>query len=199
MSTGPDAARPRLPHAARHVRAAGRVAVAATLGMSVSYIDRQTLAAIAPAVRSALAIDHTQFGWLAQRVLDGLPRRRAGRRRRRRPARRAARLRGGGRRLVDRRRRACARDVVRDALRARASCSAPRRRPPSPPRHRRSGGPSRRARRSAAYGLLFTGSSLGAMVAAPLALSLEGRYGFRAAFVGTAVVGLALDPVLALR
>jgi predicted MFS family arabinose efflux permease len=49
-------------------------------------------------------------------------------------------------------------------------------------------------RRSAAYGLLFTGSSLGAMIAAPLALSIEGAFGFRAAFLGTAVIGLAWIP-----
>src|SRR5687767_9032185 len=40
------------------------IAVIATLGMSVSYIDRQTLAAIAPSVTKALAIDNTQYGWL---------------------------------------------------------------------------------------------------------------------------------------
>ena len=45
-------------------RAGWGVAVAATLGMSVSYIDRQTLAAIAPSVRSAFDLNHTQFGWL---------------------------------------------------------------------------------------------------------------------------------------
>jgi ACS family hexuronate transporter-like MFS transporter len=49
-------------------------------------------------------------------------------------------------------------------------------------------------RRSAAYGLLFTGSSVGAMIAAPLALSIEGSHGFRAAFLGTAVVGLVWIP-----
>src|SRR5688572_27156408 len=44
--------------------AAWGVALVATLGMSVSYIDRQTLAAIAPEVTRALAIDNTQYGWL---------------------------------------------------------------------------------------------------------------------------------------
>src|SRR6478736_5469919 len=46
-------------------RASGwAVALVATLGMSVSYVDRQTLAAIAPSVTKALAIDNTQYGWL---------------------------------------------------------------------------------------------------------------------------------------
>src|SRR5688500_19119894 len=50
---------------AREARRSGwGVAIAATLGMSVSYIDRQTLAAIAPAVKKALDIDHTHYGWL---------------------------------------------------------------------------------------------------------------------------------------
>jgi predicted MFS family arabinose efflux permease len=49
-------------------------------------------------------------------------------------------------------------------------------------------------RRTAAFGLLFTGSSLGSMIAAPLALSLDGRYGFRIAFAGTAAVGLLWIP-----
>jgi MFS transporter, ACS family, hexuronate transporter len=51
------------------------------------------------------------------------------------------------------------------------------------------------ARRPAAYGLLFTGSSIGAMIAAPLAVWLEARYGIRFAFVGTALVGLAWIPL----
>ena len=41
------------------------VAIVATSAMSVSYIDRQTLAALAPTVRTALSIDHTHYGWLA--------------------------------------------------------------------------------------------------------------------------------------
>src|SRR5437868_4812302 len=45
-------------------RSAWPVAVVATLGMSVSYVDRQTLSAIAPSVRTALDIDHKGFGWL---------------------------------------------------------------------------------------------------------------------------------------
>jgi len=43
-------------------------------------------------------------------------------------------------------------------------------------------------------GLLFTGSSIGAMIAAPLAVRLTRTHGFRFAFVGTALVGLAWLP-----
>src|SRR6188768_1056594 len=52
------------PDAPTSEKAAWAVAACATLGMSVSYIDRQTLAAIAPSVTKALAIDNTQYGWL---------------------------------------------------------------------------------------------------------------------------------------
>ena len=77
--------------------AAGRnpwlVAIVATLAMSVSYLDRQTLAAIAPTIRAELHISHERFGWrgaafalaclvcapLSRVVVDrlGRPRRRA--------------------------------------------------------------------------------------------------------------------------
>jgi ACS family hexuronate transporter-like MFS transporter len=43
-------------------------------------------------------------------------------------------------------------------------------------------------------GLLFTGSSFGAMLAAPLAVGVTARYGFRFAFVATAAVGLLWLP-----
>src|SRR5579883_1777643 len=41
------------------------IAVVATLAMSVSYVDRQVVAAIATSVRAALGFDATHFGWLA--------------------------------------------------------------------------------------------------------------------------------------
>ena len=40
------------------------IALVATLAMTVSYIDRQTLAALAPTVKNALGIGHAQYGWL---------------------------------------------------------------------------------------------------------------------------------------
>lgn len=41
------------------------VAVVATLTMTVSYIDRSTLAALAPSVKDALQISGAELGWLA--------------------------------------------------------------------------------------------------------------------------------------
>ncbi|MEO6419467.1 MAG: MFS transporter, partial [Polyangiaceae bacterium] len=48
--------------------------------------------------------------------------------------------------------------------------------------------------RSAGVGLLFTGSSVGAMIAAPTAIALNKHFGWRFAFVGTALVGLLWIP-----
>jgi ACS family hexuronate transporter-like MFS transporter len=43
--------------------------------------------------------------------------------------------------------------------------------------------------------LLFTGSSLGAMIAAPLASRLYGHFGWRGALLGTSIVGLSWIPL----
>lgn len=51
------------------------------------------------------------------------------------------------------------------------------------------------ADRSRGFGILFTGSSIGAMLVAPLASRLAAAYGWRTAFVLTAVIGLCWVPV----
>jgi ACS family hexuronate transporter-like MFS transporter len=169
------------------------VAIAATLGMSVSYIDRQTLAAIAPKVRSALAIDHTQYGLLvsafSMAYLVGAPS--AGAAVDRLGARRGFAVAvvlwsavAGAHALVTS-------FAMLFALRILLGATEAPSFPAAAQAIRRSLPPTYR---SAAYGLLFTGSSLGGMVAAPLALTLEGTFGFRAAFLGTAVVGLLWIP-----
>jgi ACS family hexuronate transporter-like MFS transporter len=169
------------------------VAIAATLGMSVSYIDRQTLAAIAPAVRSALAIDHAQYGWLlsafSMAYFFGAP------------AAGAAVDRLGARRgfavavvvwsVVAGAHALVTSFAMLFALRLLLGAAESPSFPAAAQAIRRS---LPKTYRSAAYGLLFTGSSLGAMIAAPLALSLEGAFGFRAAFIGTAVIGTAWIP-----
>ena len=146
--------------------------------MSVSYIDRQTLAAIAPAVRAALTIDHTQFGWLlsafSMAYLVGAPT--AGVVVDRLGARRGFAIAvvvwsvvAGAHALVTS-------FAMLFALRVLLGAAEAPSFPAAAQAIRRSLPPSRR---SAAYGLLFTGSSLGAMIAAPLALSIEDAYGFR--------------------
>ncbi|HEY8073521.1 MAG TPA: MFS transporter [Labilithrix sp.] len=187
----PDSARPlRGPSDAE---SGWPVAIAATLGMSVSYIDRQTLAAISPHVREALQIDHRQYGWLvsafSMAYLAFAP------------------LAGV---LVDRlgARRGFAIAVavwtsiaglhafavsfatlftMRLALGVSESPSFPaaaqaiRRALPG-------------ASRATAYGLLFTGSSIGGMIVAPVAVALDTRFGFRFAFLATAAAGTMWIP-----
>lgn len=179
---------------APHARSGGwLVAVAATLGMSVSYIDRQTLAAIAPTVRAALTIDHTQFGWLlsafSMAYLVGAPAAgvvvdRLGARRGFAVAVVVWSVVAGAHALVTSFATLFALRVLLGAAEAPSFPAAAQAIRRALPPHRR----------SAAYGLLFTGSSVGAMIAAPLALSIEASHGFRAAFLGTAVVGLVWIP-----
>lgn len=170
------------------------MAVAATLGMSVSYVDRQTLAAIAPAVRAALAIDHAEFGWLlsgfslaylAATPLAGAVLDRVGARRGFAAAVLVWSAVAGGHALVTSFAMLFAFRVLLGLAESPsfpAAAQAIRRALPD-------------RGRPAAYGLLFTGSSLGAMVAAPLAVALERRFGFRLSFAGTALVGFAWVPL----
>ncbi len=188
--SAPYAQRPRPPD----VRRAGwGVAIAATLGMSVSYIDRQTLAAIAPAVRTALAIDHTEFGWLlsgfSMAYLVGAPA--AGVVVDKLGARRGFAVAVVVWSLVAGAHAFATSFAILFALRVLLGAAEAPSFPAAAQAIRRS---LPAARRSAAYGLLFTGSSLGAMVAAPLAIGLSARYGFRFAFVGTAVIGTIWIP-----
>ncbi len=170
------------------------VAVVATLAMTVSYLDRQTLAAIAPTVREELGISHARFGWLgsafaiAYLVFSPV-----------------------SGRIVDRigPKRALAVAVVLWSLTSAAHAFAQGfvsllvlrallgtlESPsfPSAARTIRTALPE--SKRSAAMGLLFTGSSFGAMIAAPLATKIAHAHGFRAAFVVTAAVGLSWLPL----
>lgn len=171
-----------------------RVAVAATLGMSVSYVDRQTLAAIAPAVRAALHIDHLAYGfitgafsiaYLVGAPLAGLLLDRVGARRGMVVAVVVWSAVSGAHALAV---SFASLFALRVLLGAAESPSFP-----AAAQAIRAALPG--ASRTAAYGLLFTGSSLGAMVAAPLAVWLNARYGFRFAFVGSAAVGAAWIPL----
>lgn len=177
-----------------HEAPAWPIAIVATLGMSVSYVDRQTLAAIAPSVTKSLGIDNTRYGFLLSAFsiayLIGAP------------------LAGV---LVDRlgARRGFAAAVLVWSVVASAhafafsfgalfllrvllgAAEAPSF--PAAAQAVRHALPANR--RSLAFGMLFTGSTLGALVAAKLSIGLEIRYGFRGAFVGTALIGLLWLPV----
>jgi MFS transporter, ACS family, hexuronate transporter len=162
--------------------------------MSVSYVDRQTLAAISPTVCQALSLSDTEYGWLTSAFsiayLAFAP------------------LAGG---IIDR--IGCRKGLVWAVL-AWSCVSAAHALAPSfavlfalrillgtaeAPSFPGGAQAVRRAlpasQRSAGFGLLFTGSSIGGMVAGPLAVNLLKHTSWRAAFVGTALVGLAWVPI----
>jgi ACS family hexuronate transporter-like MFS transporter len=174
--------------------AAWALALVATLTMSVSYIDRQTLAAIAPSVQKALAIPDSAYGDLVSAFsiayLVGAP---------------AAGM------LVDRigARRGLLGAVLTwsavaalhtlvpsfgalFALRIALGFAEAPSFPGAAQTVHRALPPADRAR---GFGVLFTGSSIGAMIAPPLATWLADRFGFRAAFFGTAAAGLLWVPL----
>jgi len=190
--TSPAIARDDLPPSLPRARAWAVVSIA-VLAMTVSYVDRQALAALAPTVTSALGIDHTRYGWLTSAFsfayLVGAPL-------------------GGV--LVDRvgARRGLAGSLAAWSLIAAAHAAAPSfgallalrvllglAEAPSFP------GAAQTVRRvldggarDAGLGMIFTGSSVGAMIAGPITVALHMRFGWRAAFVGVAFVGLAWLP-----
>jgi ACS family hexuronate transporter-like MFS transporter len=170
------------------------LAGAATLTMAVSYVDRQTLAVLAVTVCASLSIDETHYGWLLSAFslayLVGAP------------------IAG---RLVDwfgARRVLLAAVLAWSAVAAAHSLAsgfaslfalrlllglaeAPSF-PGAAQTIHRALPPTERPR---AFGILYTGSSLGAMLAPPVATALEARFGWRVAFCGTALVGLAWVPL----
>lgn len=175
------------------------VAITAMLTMAVSYCDRQTLAALAPSVTSDLNLTETQYGWLGSLFafaylfatpLGGWWIERAG-------ARRGlvgsllvwssiaalhALAPGFGTLLVLR----AALGLAEGPGFPGAAQTAHRVLPP--------------AERARGFGVLFMGSSIGSMIAPPVAsLLYEHAGGWRVAFLGTAAVGVAwLVPWIAL-
>ncbi|MDI1434356.1 MFS transporter [Polyangium sorediatum] len=170
------------------------LALTATLTMAVSYVDRQALAALAPTVSKVFDLSDAQYGWLVSAFsvayLAGAP------------------FAGW---LVDHlgARRGLLGAVVAWSLVAAAHALVPSftgllvlrialglTESPSFPGAaqtiQRVLPPADRAR---GFGFLFTGSSLGAIVAPQLAPFLEKNWGLRIAFLGTAIVGLAWVPL----
>lgn len=185
MTTAPAPLRPAL---------AWSLAIGATLTMAVSYFDRQALPAISPTLIPALGMTLEEYGLLGTAFnfayLIGSP------------------LAG---RLIDRvgPRRGLLGAVIawsviaalhalipgygvlftlRIALGLTESPSFPG----AAKTIQRALPPADRAR---AFGLLFTGSSLGALLAPLLASWLTHHYGWRVAFLGTALMGLAWIPM----
>jgi ACS family hexuronate transporter-like MFS transporter len=170
------------------------VAITATLVMAVSYIDRQTLSAISPTVCQALDISDQNYGWLTGAFSFAYLL--------------FAPVAGG---IIDR--VGCRIGLVASVL-AWSTVSALHAFAPSfavlfllrialgtteAPSFPGGAQAVRRSlpasERSAGFGLLFTGSSLGGMIAAPLAVALLTWGSWRLAFLGTAAIGLAWVPI----
>jgi MFS transporter, ACS family, hexuronate transporter len=171
------------------------VVAVSTLAMTVSYVDRQAMAALGPTVKRALSLGHTQWGALTSAFsiayLLGAP------------------LAGM---LVDRigaRRSLVAAVLVWSAvaglhafvptftvlflLRVMLGLAES---PTYPSAARCVGAVAPPRSRSAALAWLFTGSSVGAAVAGPAAIALEAHFNsFRVAFVGIALVGALYAPI----
>jgi len=170
------------------------VAGVATLAMSVSYVDRQVMANIATSVRKALDIDAEHFGWLAGAFslayllvapLAGTLVDRMGARRGLMAAMAAWSLVSAAHALVPSFAALLALRIllgVTEAPSFPAAAQSVRRALPA-------------GDRSAAFGLLFTGSSLGAVVAAPLAIGLDARFGWRTAFLVASLLGMGWLPL----
>jgi ACS family hexuronate transporter-like MFS transporter len=174
--------------------AAWALALVATLTMAVSYVDRQTLAVLAPTVTKALSIGEEQYGWLVSAFsisyLVGAP------------------LAG---KLIDAvgARRGLLGAVllwsvvaalhalspglgVLFGLRVALGLAESPSFPGAAQTVHRALPPAERAR---GYGVLFTGSSIGAMLVPPIATALNHRYGWRVAVLLTAFAGLLWVPL----
>jgi ACS family hexuronate transporter-like MFS transporter len=182
-------ARPRL-----GVLARWSVVGVATLAMSVSYIDRQAIAALAQSVRDALFLSHEAYGWIAgafsiayllMAPVAGAVVDRVGARRGLLFAVLAWSVVAAAHALVSS-------FAFLFALRiALGTAEAPSF--PAATQSARRVLP--RDERSAGLGMIFTGSLIGAAVAGPLTVALKARWGWQLAFVGSALAGLSWIPL----
>ncbi|HEY5923288.1 MAG TPA: MFS transporter [Kofleriaceae bacterium] len=177
-----------------HRSTAWAVAVCATLTMTVSYFDRQTLAVLAPTVKQALGISSTAYGWLSSAFsiaylvatpISGWWIDRVGARR------------GLVASVLLWTVAAALHAVVPGfwmlfALRIALGMTEGPSFPGSAQTVQRILPPHDRAR---GFGVLFTGSSIGGMLAPPLASALFDEWGWRIAFLGTALIGLIWVPI----
>ncbi|MDQ3034261.1 MAG: MFS transporter [Myxococcota bacterium] len=171
------------------------VTLVATATMAISYLDRQVLAALAPAVRADLEIGAEQYGWLASAFsiaylistpLAGRALELVGVRRGMLGAVVLWTMVSAGHALVPT-------FALLFAARLALGVSESPSFPGSAAAIARTVPASGRAR---ALGILYTGSSFGAMVAPVLAPWMMARFGgWRAAFLGVAIVGLLWVPM----
>lgn len=175
-------------------RHAWTLALVATFTMAISYVDRQVVAVLAPTITADLRIDETSYGLLASAFslayLVGAPV--AGRMIDRVGARRgllAAVLLWSAIAALH---ALVPGFAVLFALRIALGLAEAPSFPGAAQTVHRALPPDERAR---GFGVLFTGSSIGAMIAAPLATAIDARFGWRVAMVVTAVAGLVWVPL----
>lgn len=164
--------------------------------MTISYLDRQVLAVLAPTITEQLDIDEQRYGWLQSAfslsylVFAPL----AGRMLERLGVRRGLVLAVAAWTLVSAAHALATSFAMLFVLRILLGAAEAPSFPGAAATITRTQTASSRAR---AVGVLFTGSSIGAMLAPPLATYLASRsetFGVQIAFVGVALVGLAWLP-----
>ncbi|MBL8715477.1 MAG: MFS transporter [Myxococcales bacterium] len=169
-------------------RRAWAIALVATFTMAISYVDRQTLSVLAPTVTAKLNIGEEAYGWLAAAFslayLIGAPV--AGRAIDKVGARRGLLFAVLVWSVVAASHALVPGFLALFALRIALGFAEAPSFPGAAQTIHRVLPPADRAR---GFGVLFTGSSIGAMIAAPLSTVLEARFGFRGAFVGVAMLG----------
>ncbi|MBI5514515.1 MAG: MFS transporter [Deltaproteobacteria bacterium] len=170
------------------------LSLVATFTMVISYMDRQTLAVLAPVLTESLGIRDQAYGWLASAFsfayLVGAPL--AGRWIDRVGARRGLLLAVLAWTLVAAAHTIAPGFAALFALRILLGFAEAPSFPGASQAVHRALPPEDRPR---GLGVLFTGSSLGAMITPPLAVFLATRFGWRMAFLGTALAGLCWVPL----
>ena len=170
------------------------LALVATFTMTISYLDRQVLAVLAPTVTAALQIDETQYGVLVAAFslayLIGSPL--AGRLLDKVGARKGLLIAVLLWSVVAATHSLATGFVSLFILRILLGLAEAPSFPGAAQTVQRALPLSDRPR---GLGILFTGSSLGAMIAPPLANKIEHTHGWAAAFIGTASVGLVWVPI----
>lgn len=170
------------------------LALAATFTMAVSYIDRQSLSVLAPTVCAALHISDTGYGVVTSAFslayLVGAPL--AGRWIDRVGARRGLLASVLVWTVVSALHGAVPGFAVLVALRVALGFAESPSFPGAAQTVHRALSPADRPR---GFGLLFTGSSLGAMITPTLAVAIQQRFGWRAAMLLTPVAGLVWVPL----
>jgi ACS family hexuronate transporter-like MFS transporter len=171
------------------------VVAVSTLAMTVSYVDRQAMAALGPTVKRALSLGHTQWGALTSAFsiayllcapVAGMLVDRIGARRGLVIAVLVWSAVAGLHALVPT-------FAVLFLLRIFLGVAES---PTYPSAARCVGAVAPERSRSAALAWLFTGSSIGAAVAGPAAIALYARFdSFRVAFLGIALVGALYAPL----